>query len=69
MTLSTTSPRRPSSRRFRYAYNKLRGWHVGRMAAVLPAIRYAFTGDTGRVRSHGGWYKSRLRTASHYDPA
>ncbi|MBJ7517161.1 MAG: hypothetical protein JHC82_13410 [Stenotrophomonas sp.] len=52
---------------FRYAYGKLRRWHVGRLAAIFPAIRYAVTGDTGKVRSHGGWYKSRLRGARHRD--
>ncbi|MEN5425435.1 hypothetical protein ABE522_03535 [Stenotrophomonas pennii] len=49
---------------FRYAYGKLRRWHVGTLAAICPAIRYALTGDTGSVRSHGGWMKSRLRSAS-----
>ncbi|MDR6094756.1 hypothetical protein QE373_002053 [Stenotrophomonas sp. SORGH_AS321] len=47
--------------RFFYAYAKLRHWHVGMMSALCPAIRYALTGDTGKVRSHGGWRKSRLR--------
>ncbi|WP_312681236.1 hypothetical protein [Stenotrophomonas chelatiphaga] len=37
------------------------------MSALCPAIRYAFTGDTGRVRSHGGWRKSRLRIPSLRD--
>ena len=52
---------------FRYAYEKLRRWHVGTLAAICPAIRYALTGDTGKVRSHGGWLKSRLRVPRQRD--
>lgn len=49
--------------RFPYAYLKLRSWHVPPPAAAWRALRYLVTGDTGRCRSHGGWYKSRLRSA------
>jgi len=49
--------------RFRYAYHKLRSWHVGPSSAAWGALRYLLTGDSGRFRSHGGWYKSRLRCA------
>jgi len=48
------------SERFSYAYQKITAWHVGGARAWWLAARYALTGDTGRFRSHGGWYKSRL---------
>ena len=54
-------------RRFRYAYAKLRSWHVGVLVAVSCAARYVITGDSGHVRSHGGWRKSRPRSATAAD--
>jgi len=48
-------------RRFRYAYRKVREWHVGSVRAGWLALRYGLTGDTGRFNSHGGWRVSRLR--------
>jgi len=54
-------------KRFRYAYAKLRSWHVGVLVAVSCAARYVITGDSGQVRSHGGWRKSRLRSATAAD--
>ena len=50
-----------------YAYRKLRSWHVAFPVACVRALRYALTGDSGRVRSHGGWRRSRLRSAHRYD--
>lgn len=50
-----------SEGRFRYAYRKVRGWHVGPLRAGRLALRYSLTGDTGRFGSHGGWRVSRLR--------
>lgn len=49
--------------RYKYAYAKVRGWHVGRSKAVLVALKYAATGDSGRFTSHGGWRVSHLRIA------
>jgi len=49
--------------RYRYAYDKIRAWHVGKGKAALLAVRYAVTGDSGRFRSHGGWRVSHLRIA------
>ncbi len=49
------------ARRFRYAYRKVREWHVGSIRASWLALRYGLTGDTGRFNSHGGWRVSRLR--------
>jgi len=49
------------ARRFRYAYRKVREWHVGSVRAGWLALRYGLTGDTGRFSSHGGWRVSRLR--------
>lgn len=49
------------ARRFRYAYRKVREWHVGAVRAGWLALRYGLTGDTGRFNSHGGWRVSRLR--------
>ncbi|WMJ68981.1 hypothetical protein [Stenotrophomonas sp. 24(2023)] len=47
--------------RYRYAYRKVRDWHVGPLRAGWLALRYTVTGDTGRFGSHGGWRVSRLR--------
>lgn len=52
--------------RYKYAYAKVRSWHVGRGKAAFVAARYAATGDSGRFTSHGGWRVSHLRVA---DPA
>ena len=53
--------------RYRYAYEKIRAWHVGKGKAALLAVRYAVTGDSGRFRSHGGWRVSHLRIADPVD--
>jgi len=50
--------------RYKYAYDKIRAWHVGKGKAALLAVRYAVTGDSGRFRSHGGWRVSHLRIAA-----
>lgn len=47
-------------RHCRYAYPKIRSWHVSAALAAWLAIRFALLGDTGRFRSHGGWRVSRL---------
>ena len=48
-------------RRFQHAYGKVRSWHVSPLHAFVRAFRYALTGDTGRIRTHGGWSISRMR--------
>jgi len=53
--------------RYRYAYDKIRAWHVSKGKAALLAVRYAVTGDSGRFRSHGGWRVSHLRIADPVD--
>lgn len=53
--------------RYKYAYAKVRGWHVGRAKAVFVALRYAATGDSGRFTSHGGWRVSHLRLVDGQD--
>lgn len=55
--------------RYKYAYEKIRAWHVGKGKAALLAMRYAVTGDSGRFRSHGGWRVSHLRIANPADGA
>jgi len=47
--------------RFQHAYGKVRSWHVSPVHAFLRACNYALTGDTGRIRTHGGWCISRMR--------
>ncbi len=52
-------------KRFRHAYDKVRSWHVPPLHAAIRAFRYALTGDTGPIRTHGGWCKSRMRLSGH----
>ncbi|GEM_PF-1128645 len=49
--------------RCKYAYSKIRDWHVSPVKAAFIAVRYAITGDSGRFTSHGGWRVSHLRVA------
>jgi len=49
-------------RAFLKAYRKARDWHCSRGRALIVALRFALTGDSGRFRSHGGWMVSRIYT-------
>ena len=46
---------------WRWAYQKIRSYHVSRLPAAYRATRFHLLGDTGTFTSHGGFRKSRIR--------
>lgn len=47
---------------WRWAYEKIRSYHVSPLQAAYRATRFWLTGDTGSFTSHGGFRKSRIRS-------
>jgi len=50
------------NRSWRWAYQKIRSYHVSRLRAIYRATRFWLLGDTGSFTSHGGFRKSRIRS-------
>ena len=48
-----------STRRWSWAYHKIRSLECGRLTAVWRATRFALFGSTGRFFSRHGWTKLR----------
>lgn len=46
---------------WRWAYHKVRSYHVSPLPAAYRATRFYLLGDTGAFTSHGGFRKSRIR--------
>lgn len=48
-------------RSWRWAYHKVRSYHVSWLPAAYRATRFYLFGDTGSFTSHGGFRTSRIR--------